>query len=175
MEDGQSDAWLIERAQAGDAPAFARLLERHYDFIHGVAWRWSGSVADAEDIAQEVAIKLATALKGFRGDAALRSWLYRLTLNATRDRQRAEARRETQIAQLAFVHEESAPADQSTGLEAQDLWAAVRALPARQRDAVLLVYAEELSHAEAAEIMGCAETTVSWNIHAAKKKLRVTV
>ena len=48
----------------------------------------------------------------------------------------------------------------------------MRELPEQQRDAVLLVYAEEMSHAEAGEIMGCKEATVSWHIHEAKKTLR---
>jgi RNA polymerase sigma-70 factor, ECF subfamily len=48
----------------------------------------------------------------------------------------------------------------------------VRRLPPQQRDAVLLVYAEDLSHAEAATVMGCAERTVSWHLHAARKRLR---
>ena len=48
----------------------------------------------------------------------------------------------------------------------------MRQLPNQQRDAVLLVYAEDKSHAEAGEIMGCKEATVSWHIHEAKKTLR---
>ena len=53
-----------------------------------------------------------------------------------------------------------------------ELWQAVRALPPQQRDAVLLVYAQDMSHAEAGDIMGCSEKTVSWHLHEAKKRLR---
>jgi RNA polymerase sigma-70 factor (ECF subfamily) len=56
-----------------------------------------------------------------------------------------------------------------------DLWAAVRGLAPQQRDAVLLVYSEDMSHAEAAEVMGCQEKTVSWHLHEAKKRLRITL
>ena len=56
---------------------------------------------------------------------------------------------------------------------AEALWAAVRQLPDKQRDAVLLVYGEGLSHAAAAEAMAISETTVSWHIHEAKKRLKV--
>jgi len=45
-------------------------------------------------------------------------------------------------------------------------------LPPKQRDAMLLVYAEDLSHAQAAEILNCAESTVSWHVHEARKKLK---
>ena len=73
---------------------------------------------------------------------------------------------------LAHVSPEDAPAEQEDAATASQLWAAVRRLPEKQRDAVLLVYAEEMSHAEAGEIMGCKEATVSWHIHEAKKTLR---
>ena len=53
-----------------------------------------------------------------------------------------------------------------------DIWAAVRALPDQQCDAVLLVYAEDMSHAEAADVMGISEKTVSWHLHAARKTLK---
>ncbi|RVD41852.1 RNA polymerase sigma factor, partial [Mesorhizobium sp. M4B.F.Ca.ET.019.03.1.1] len=55
---------------------------------------------------------------------------------------------------------------------AEALWAAVRKLPDKQRDAVLLVYGEGLSHADAAEALAISETTVSWHIHEAKKRLK---
>ncbi|TIO87361.1 MAG: sigma-70 family RNA polymerase sigma factor, partial [Mesorhizobium sp.] len=56
---------------------------------------------------------------------------------------------------------------------AEALWAAVRMLPDKQRDAVLLVYGEGLSHAAAAEVMAISEATVSWHIHEAKKRLKL--
>ena len=55
---------------------------------------------------------------------------------------------------------------------AERLWEAVRKLPDKQRDAVLLVYGEGLGHAAAADAMACAEATVSWHIHEAKKRLK---
>ena len=54
----------------------------------------------------------------------------------------------------------------------KEFWAALRQLAVIDRDAVLLVYAEDMSHAQAGEIMGCKETTVSWHVHEAKKTLR---
>ena len=55
---------------------------------------------------------------------------------------------------------------------ASELWTAVRQLPEKQRDAVLLVYGEDMSHAEAAAVMGCGEKTVSWHVHEARKRLK---
>jgi RNA polymerase sigma-70 factor (ECF subfamily) len=67
--------------------------------------------------------------------------------------------------------EESRPT-QEDELALSELWQVVRQLPEKQRDAVLLVYAEHMSHAEAAEIMGCKDVTVAWHIHNARKALK---
>lgn len=168
----ETDASLVARAVAGDRAAFSALVERHYDFIFRTACKWLGKRQDAEDIAQEVCIKLASVLKSFDGRSAFSSWLYRVTLNAVRDSQRSSSRRGRYHDKLAEVHPEDAPPEQEDATAVKELWAAVRLLPNQQRDAVMLVYAEDKSHAEAGEIMGCKEATVSWHIHEAKKTLR---
>lgn len=170
---GTPDDSLIAHAKAGDRDAFAQLAARHYDFIHRVAWKWCGTKADAEDIAQEVCIRLGRSIRSFAGQGAFTTWLYALTLNVARDQGR-KARREMRKAQAFGIHaaafgEEVPEPDH----RADALWQAVRKLPNKQREAVLLVYGEELSHAEVADIMGCAEPTVSWHIHEAKKRLTV--
>jgi len=167
-----ADDVLVARAKAGDRTAFGELVERHYDFIFRTACKWSGKRSDAEDIAQDVCVKLASVLGSFDGRSAFSSWLYRVTLNAVRDMQRARSRRGRHIDRFAEVSPEEAPPEQEESATAKELWTAVRALPEKQRDAVLLVYAEDLNHAQAGEIMGCRETTVSWHIHEAKKTLR---
>ena len=163
---------LVLRAQRGDAQAFGELLESHYDLIHRTAWKWCGNRADAEDIAQDVCVKLGSVLAGFDHRSAFSSWLYRITLNAVRDLQRAGARRGRQVQAFAEIAPGDEPPSQEEAATSGQLWAAVRRLPEQQRDAVLLVYAEELSHAAAAEIMGIKEATVSFHVHAARKTLR---
>lgn len=172
LREPEADETLVARARGGDRMAFAELVERHYDFIYRTACKWLGRRQDAEDIAQEVCVKLATAIRSFDGRSAFTSWLYRVTLNAVRDSQRSNTRRDRHHGRLAEVHPEEALPEQEESAATKELWAAVRALPGQQRDAVLLVYAEEMSHAEAGEIMGCKEATVSWHIHEAKKTLR---
>jgi RNA polymerase sigma-70 factor (ECF subfamily) len=172
VPDTADTGTLITLAQNGDRRAFGLLVERHYEMIFRTAFKWSGSRADAEDIAQEVCVKLASALAGFDGRSAFATWLYRITLNAVRDVQRAGARVGRNAAALALVAADEQPAEQEEATAARELWAAVRRLPEKQRDAVLLVYAEDLSHAVAAGIMGCKEATVSWHIFEAKRALR---
>lgn len=167
-----ADDVLIRRAVGGDRQAFGQLVERHYDFIFRTACKWCGKVSDAEDIAQDVCVKLASILKSFDGRSAFSSWLYRVTLNAVRDMQRARARRGRHVDRYAEVTPDEYLPDQEDSAAIKELWTAVRRLPDQQRDAVLLIYAEGMSHAEAGVIMGCKEATVSWHIHEAKKTLR---
>jgi RNA polymerase sigma-70 factor (ECF subfamily) len=166
------DGLLAERARDGDRDAFARLVERHYDFIYRVAYRFTGRREDAEDVAQDVCARLGRAVKSYRGGAAFTTWLYALVLNATRDgirkNKRDSARTEAfGVHALVLGEAEEEPDD-----AAERLWAAVRQLPDKQREAVTLVYGEGMTHAQAAETMAVAEPTVSWHVHEAKKRLK---
>ena len=136
------------------------------------AYKWCGNRADAEDVAQDVCVRLARALGSFDGRSAFTSWLYRVVLNAVRDRQRQGARRARQADALREVSASDVAPDQESAVAERQLWDAVRRLPEKQRDAMLLVYAEERSHAAAADIMGVKESTVSWYVHEAKKALK---
>jgi RNA polymerase sigma-70 factor (ECF subfamily) len=173
VSDG-TDSELASQAAAGDRASFAALAERHYDRVYRLAWRWSGAATHAEDIAQDVMVKLATAIKTFRGEAEFSTWIYRIAYSTTIDFMRARQRivhlAPSQMMTLAESTATETPEDNVIG---QELWQAVRALPDQQRDAVLLVYGEDLSHQEAARVMGCTEKTVSWHLHEARKRLRI--
>ena len=168
----RTDGDLATRAAGGCAAAFAALVERHYDRIYRVAWRLVGRRAEAEDIAQDVCVKLASAIRGWRGEAEFTTWLHRITYNRAldelRSRQRVVALAPSNV--LAMI--EAPVEDAIDTVEQRELWSAVRSLPGQQRDAVLLVYGEDLSHAEAARVMGCSEKTVSWHLHEARKRLK---
>ena len=169
---GEQMKALALKAATGDRVAFGELIGAQYDFIFATAFKWSGNREDAEDVAQDVCVKLARVLKTYDGRAAFSTWLYRVVINAVHDLQRFRMRqnrnarelKETAMAEMEPTQEQSA----LTG----ELWAAVRALPDKQRDAMLLVYGEDKSHGEAAQIMSCKESTVSWHIHGAKKTLK---
>lgn len=170
---GAADQDLALRAAAGDRGAFESLLVRQYDRIFRTAWRLVGQRADAEDIAQDVCVKLAYAIRSFRGEAEIATWLWRITYNAATDRLRARRRvSPVDPADMMALAEAPVAPDGDDAVEGRELWAAVRGLPDQQRDAVLLVYGEDMSHAEAAAILGCTEKTVSWHLHTARKRLR---
>lgn len=162
---------LIRKASQGDRLAFGQLLEMHYDFIHAVAWKWTRSSADADDIAQDVCIRLATAISGFRGDGRFRTWLYTLVLNAVRDGVRKTMREQRKTEEWSL--DPSTQGDQGDDDDMQEIWNAVQELSPKQRDAVMLVYSEGMDHGEAADVLGCSESTVSWHLHEARKRLKI--
>lgn len=163
---------LVHLAQSGDASAFERLVTEHYRFIYRTAFRWIGNKSDAEDVTQTVCLRLPDALPAFNGRSKFKSWLYRVTLNAVRDLQRKNQRGARLADAASLVSPGDADAMQEQNLRVNDIWRIVRQLPEKQRDAILLVFGEEMSHAEAAAIMGCKEVTVSWHIHNARKSLK---
>jgi len=172
VTDG-TDQELAIAAAAGDRTAFATVIDRHYDRVHRLAWRWCGSREGAEDIAQDVVVKLATAIRSFRGESRFSTWLFRLAYTVAIDHMRARQRIVgLPPSNVMMMVEEAGAETPETAVMGQELWAAVRSLPDRERDAVLLVYGEDLSHGEAAAVMGCSEKTVSWHLHEARKRLK---
>lgn len=168
---GDPDADLVQAAAAGDRAAFAALLERHYDRIHGLAWQLTGSRADADDVAQDVCCALVEKIGGFRGEAKFGTWLIGITYNACRDlrrRRRSFAGLTERLAVLAGL------AKAPDGRDLYDsIWLrnAIARLKPAYRDAAVLVAGQQLSHAEAAGILGVAEATVSWRMHEVRRML----
>lgn len=172
---GADDAQLLPRATDGDASAFAVLFHRHYPAIHAFAYRLALCPATADDIAQDTFVHAARSLGAFRRDASFKNWLYAIAANLARDHHRhrtRSARLDQQLADLA----PDAAAEARDFAATDQAHAAVRDALARldpgQREAVALVYFENLSHAEAARVLGCAESTVSWRVFRAKHRLK---
>lgn len=166
------DEDLLAPALAGDRASFAALIERHYGRLHRIAWRLTGSSHDAEDIVQDVLCALVGKLKLYRGEARFSTWLIGILINACHDHRRRAGR-------LARLRERfSIVAGLGAGPDGRDLYRAtwlaseIARLSPEIRAAVVLVAGEGLSHAEAAQLLGCAESTVSWRLHEARKRLR---
>jgi RNA polymerase sigma-70 factor (ECF subfamily) len=151
---GEGDAALMTRVAAGDAAAFRVLVERHSAMIHTLAWRMLGP-ADAEDVVQESFTRLWVNAKGWApSGGGLGGWLRRVATNLCLDRLRKP--RMVSDALLADHADDSPPADAQLD-EARRHEAvadAVRALPDRQRAAIVLSYYEGVPNAEAAAILG---------------------
>lgn len=171
MRMNVTDEDLALAAAGGDADAFEALLSRNYDRLFGLCFRLTGNRAEAEDLTQDICAALPSKLAGFRGEARVTTWLYRVALNAAVDRRRKASRYARAMEGWGDweLGRQSAIAE-----EQQDIaWlhAAMRHLSDTLRDTLVLVL-EGLSHAEAADILGVPEGTVGWRVAEARKRLR---
>ena len=150
-----SDAALMERVGAGEAGAFARLVERHSPSLYRVAYRMLADAHDAEDVVQECFTRLWQQAPRWRSfGAGPVGWLYRTAVNLCFDRHR-RLRVVAPAADLPERVDEAPLAD--SRIEADDTCRAVaRALadlPERYRAALVLCYYEDMSNAAAAEVL----------------------
>ncbi len=170
-----SDEALVLQSQSGDLAAFAELIRKHQRMIHSLTYRMTGSLADAEDLAQETFIHAYRQIGSYRGASKFSTWLYRIAINACLTWRQREMRRVEAAANWAQTN--GAPQAAGEGPEAGNEWSermqeALLKLPAKQRAAVMLTLYDGLNHAEAAEVLSCSETTVSWRVFAARRKLK---
>jgi len=166
------DETLALAAAGGDRAAFATLVGRHYDRIFGLAWRLTGSKGDAEDLAQDVCAALPVKLRHWRGEARFTTWLYRVVVNAAHDQRRRQATRTRAAA--GWGDWETARQDEMAEAQAAQDWlaAAMARLSPELRDTVALVLGEEMTQAEAGQVLGLSEGTVAWRMSEVKKRLR---
>ncbi len=164
VEDGE----LIKKARAGDTKAFEALINRHYDRMYAIAFKWTRNSADAEDVTQTACINMARGIRTLLDERVFNTWVYRIVVNAAKDFFRQNKRTEPLPANNELPGTGQTPEDI---LYTRQMLEEIYSLPEKEKDAVLLVFGEELSHAQAASILGCAETTVSWRIHKARELL----
>lgn len=166
------DSTLALAAAGGDRAAFGVLVQRHYDRIHGLCWRLTGNVTEAEDLAQDICVSLPRRLQGWRGEAKFTTWLYRVIVNAAHDARRRAAVRSK--AADGWGEWEKARQDQiDADREAQDwLATAMARLSPELRETVALVLGEDLTQAEAGAVLGLSEGTIAWRMSEVKKKLK---
>jgi RNA polymerase sigma-70 factor (ECF subfamily) len=180
--DDEDDETLAHRAAAGDESAFDALASRHIDRVYAIALKWcSGNRADAEDITQEVFLKLARNIHHYKPAGRFTTWLYQVVVNEARDsyrREKARRLRETLYEKETAKTEPSAEEAREKREEKKGdkrliaLYDMLKRLSPEQREAVVLVFCHGMSHREAAKVLGCAEKTVTWRLFEAKKKLR---
>ncbi|MER6167411.1 RNA polymerase sigma factor SigM [Streptomyces violaceorubidus] len=160
------DQDLLARHVEGDPDAFGELVRRHRDRLWAVALRTLGDREEAADAVQDALVSAYRAAHTFRGQAAVTTWLHRITVNACLDRARKAASRKTapvddteRLEQLLEPHESaSAPAERND-LHRQ-LLEALGTLPADQRAALVLVDMQGYPVAEAARILDVPAGTI---------------
>lgn len=169
-----TDTELISRVLVrDDRRAFGELVARHQSAVRGLLRRLTGGdLAQADDLAQETFLRAYRGLRGYRGGAKFSSWLYRIACNVffSRDRGSREAPVESPALE-AGLPAQALLAD--TLLERYDLERALATLKPRERAALVLTYANELTHEEAAVILDCPVGTLKTHVARAKEKLRL--
>jgi len=168
---GDPDADLLVAAIAGNRDAFADLLRRHYDRIHGLAWQLLGSRADADDIAQDVCCALVEKLGSFRGEAKFTTWLCGITFNACADFRRRRRSFMGVAEKLAVLAGLTAAPDGRDLYDAIWIESAIARLKPVYRETAVLVVGQQLTHAEAAAILRVAEATISWRMSEIRRML----
>jgi RNA polymerase sigma-70 factor (ECF subfamily) len=166
---GETDESLAVAAVAGNRAAFDTLLRRHYDRIHGLGWQLIGSRADADDIAQDVCCTLVEKIGSFRGDAKFTTWLTGITFNACRDFRRRRRSLGGMIDRLTVLAGLASAPDGRDAYDAVWVKSAIARLKPALRDTAVLVAGQQLTHAEAAKILGVAENTVAWRMHEVRR------
>ena len=156
------DSDLVARAAAGDGAAFHALVERHRAMVYRLAFQFAGNHHDAEDIAQDVFIKVYRSLERFRYDAQLTSWLYRIVMNACIDHKRRQSPAGwapfTEEAELQMVNtptEDPGPEDRAYGGQIGEvLESEIARLPPGQRLVFTMRHHEGLKLSEIASAAG---------------------
>jgi RNA polymerase sigma-70 factor (ECF subfamily) len=166
--NAENDKVLVDLAIAGDRQAFEALIEKYYDMMYDLAFKWCGRREDAEDIAHIAFLKIADNIRRFRGDSSIKTWIYRIVINVAND-----WHRQNKVRRHSSLEPEQVQSSDKTdqNIRALEIIDKVNELPEGLREVIILVSGQGLSHAEAADILGIKEKTVSWRLHEARKHL----
>jgi RNA polymerase sigma-70 factor (ECF subfamily) len=182
-DDPDSELALARAASAGDERAFERLYSRHSARVFALCLRMSGSRSRATELTQDVFVQVWRQLGTWRGESALATWIYRLTVNLVLGNARAETRRQRREMsadgeEVDRDHSRAGNAGNAGGVErapavgdAIDLERAIASLPDGARTVFVLHDVEGYRHGEIARMMGTAEGTCRAQLHRARRLL----
>jgi RNA polymerase sigma-70 factor (ECF subfamily) len=175
MAEQLIDRQVIEGCQQGDRAAFQLLFETYKDKVFSIAvYSSGGDRALADDVTQQIFLKLFTAIRQFRGDSEFTTWLYRLVVNACLD-ERRRRRRLLPLGEAVAMRNpgEKKPQEKHYArLEvAEAVQAAIAELKPKFRLPILLKYIEGLSYEEIATVMGCSKGTVASRLNRGHSQL----
>lgn len=163
---------LVRLAKDGDSVAFNNLVKQNYLLVYKISYNWCRVKEDAEDITQEVFVKLAKNIFSFKEESAFQTWLYRIIINTAKDFTLKEERKhlkEKKFKEDQMLNELLYQEEISIVSKIHQM---IECLPQKLKDTALLVFTEGMTHKEAAVVLDCAEKTISWRIHQVKKKLK---
>lgn len=173
--DSSDEELIADFKQGGDRACLEAVIKRHVGKVRAMIYHMVLNDADADDLTQDVFIRMVNAICGFREASSFSTWLYRIAMNTTvgflRKKQRMPVATESDLTVLvdgAALPHDKVSADETDGLIAK----ALASLSPRLRAAISLTAIQGLEAAEAARIEGCALATMYWRIHHARRLLR---
>lgn len=169
---------LVTRLQRADPAAIGEAYDAHHGAVRAFARRLVGDPAAAEDLVHEVFVTLPRAIRRYRGDSTLRTFLVSIAVNHARHHLRGAMRRRAAMDRLAGEPPGSAGDPEQSARQrelAAALTRALDALPLDQRVAFVLCEVEERTSREVAEIVGAPEATVRTRVFHARRKLRASL
>ena len=159
---------IIAACQQGDREAFRLLFEAHKDRVYAIALHYSGNDAAAQDIAQQVFLKLMTNIRQFNFQSEFKTWLYRMVANTCFDEQR-RWRKWISFGDATDVQElrttENIEANYARLEISASVGLAISSLKPKLRLPILLKYIEGMSYEEMALVLGCSAGTVASRLH----------
>jgi RNA polymerase sigma-70 factor (ECF subfamily) len=188
--DERALAELIERAQRGDPASFERLVDEFAGRVYGFALRTTGSRDDAEDLMQEVFVRVVRMIGAYQHDGRFKAWLFRIAANLVRDRLRRIRRAPRVVAGSDVLEDGGADQAVSTGAgnapiddqapehgliradEVDALNRALAMLPDAEREVVMLRHFSQLPFKEIAAVLGCPLGTALARAHRGLAHLR---
>lgn len=173
----ESDSQLVTRTQNGDQQAFAELVRRHSALVFRLAVSILGRefIPEAEDVTQEVFLKVHHAIESFRGEAEFSSWIYRITFNQAvnlKERVRFRSPHANETVLFRAVAADPGPYQQlETAQRDQALAECIRTLPEVYQSALRLYYWLGAGVGEVAALLGVPGNTVKSYLHRARQLL----
>jgi len=192
MSNGMSsaeDRLLIDKFKGGELGAFDKLVDKYSGRAYQIAYGILGNRQDAEEVAQDVFVRIHRALPRFRGDSEFTTWMYRIAMNLARNKYRWNKSRGSQrnvsidapldgtddpdAKRLDVVEARLAP-DEKASLDEleQRALAELDNLPELYRQALMLRNVDELSYEDIADLLGCKLGTIKSRIARAREELR---
>lgn len=168
------DRTLVDVCLAGERNAFAVIVERHRRQVYQLCYRYVGNHEDAADLAQDAFIRAFKGLKGFKGEASLSTWLYRIAINVCLNRLSLKTPRSEPLDPTDRVDARAERPDVMLLRDerAAEVRSAIRQLPPKQRATLILRIYHDLPHDEIASILGSSVGAAKANLFHALANLR---
>lgn len=184
---GRDELLFIDRLKAGDAAAFEILVDRYSGDIYALLYRLTSNAEEAGDLTQDTFLRALRSIKGFRGDAELKTWLFRIAINESRNRFRwwKRRRRDETISLDATIGDSEttfsdtladnsiSPEDAALSREREyAISVALADIADIYREAIILCDVEGMSYDETAAALGIGIGTVKSRISRGREELR---